>query len=186
MSDRKIVRAGNWFNTEIANALFKLSGASIAISAGVATVTLASHLLTTGDLTTFSGVTGTGSTALNNATWGPVTVLTSGTYTFPVATSIVSTSIGGTIVQEKLYFPPAGQWMCNIGANGQVEYNPDNTLGANWGLTTGVGGQANAGLDATWRILVAASTPGDFDTDGYQIRFRENGTTATSNFSQVA
>lgn len=186
MSDRKIVRAGNWFATEVSNALYKLSGASIAITAQVATVTLASHLLSTGDLVTFSGVTGTGSTALNAATWGPVTVTNSGVYTFPVGPAIVSTSIGGTIVQEKLYFPPAGDWVCVLGANGQVEYNPDNLVGANWGLSTGVGGLSNGGLDATWRVGVATSSSGRFTTDGYQFRFRENGTTATSYFSQVA
>lgn len=177
MADRKIVRAGNFFDTEVSIALFKLSGASIAISAGVATVTLASHLLTTGDIVTFSGVTGV--TGLNNASWGPVTVTSSGVYTFPTA---LTGTPAGTIVQEKLYFPPAGQYFCVLGANGQVEYNPDNTYGANYGLSTGVGGSANAGLDATWRILVAASASGDFVCDGYNVRFRENGTTATSFF----
>lgn len=181
MSDRKIVRAGNWFLTELANALFKLSGASIALNGTIATVTLASHLLATGDQTTFSGTTGV--TALNNATWGPVTVTGSGTYTFPCS---LTGSPGGTIVQEKLFFFPAGQWIVNLGANGQVEYNPDNSYGANFGISGGSGGQLNSGPDATWRILIPASTPGNFDTDGFAVRFRENGTTATSNFSQVA
>lgn len=181
MGQRKIVRAGNFFATEVSIALFKLSGAAIAIASGVATVTLANHLLTTGDLVTFSGVTGV--TGLNNATWGPVTVTASGTYTFPTA---LTGSPGGTIVQEKLYFPAAGEWVCLLGANGQLEYNPDNTYGANFGLSTGAGGTANAGLDATWRILIAASAAGRFVTDGYSFRFRENGTTATSVFSMVS
>lgn len=178
MSTQKIVRAGSFFVTpEIAIALFKLSGASISIAAGVATVTLASHLLTTGDMVTFSGVTGTGSTALNDSTWGPITVLTSSTYTFPVPTGVVSTSIGGTIVQEKLYFPAAGEWFAVLGANGVIEYDPGNLYGINGN---------NSGLDVTWRTAVAASTSGNFATDGYAVRFRENGTTATSRFSLVA
>jgi hypothetical protein len=168
---QKIVRAGNFFVTpEISNALFKLSGASIAVAAGVATVTLASHLLSTGNLTTFSGATG--ATGFNNATWGPITVLTSGTYTFPVPASLVTP--GGTIVQEALYFPPAGEWLCLLGANGQLEYNPDNTYGSN---------PANSGLDLTWRAFLPASDGGYFRTDGISVRFRQNGTTATSVFS---
>lgn len=178
MSTQKIVRAGSYFATpEISNALFKLSGASISIAAGVATVTLAAHLLATGDQVTFSGVTGTGSTALNDSTWGPVTVLTSSTYTFPVPAAVVSTSIGGTIVQEKLYFPPAGDWFATLGANGVLEYDSGNLYGINGN---------NSGLDITWRVAVAASSSGNFSTDGYAVRFRENGTTATSRFSLVA
>lgn len=172
MSVRRIVRAGSWFNTEVSNALFKLSGASISLDGTTATVTLAAHLLTTGDYVTFSGVTGI--TALNNATWGPVTVTASGTYTFPCT---LTGSPGGTIVQEKLYFVPAGQWDCHLGANGQLEYNPDNKLGQNWPVPNG--------QDPTWRVLIPASDSGFFETDGYSHRFRENGTTATSYFSQV-
>lgn len=198
MSDRKITRPGNWFATpEVSNALFKLSGASIAIANGIATVTLTNHLLATGDLTTFSGVTGAGVTGLNAATWGPVTVTGANTYTFP--TSLAGTP-GGTIVQEKLYFPVAGQWFCVLAANGQLEYNPDNTLGAAWNqllanftatanatnMNTPGGPGTAAGPDTTWRILIPASGAGDFNTDGFSVRFRENGTTATSVFSQIA
>lgn len=173
MSTRRIVRAGSWFNTEISNALFKLQVATgIVVANGVATVTSASHLLSTGDLVTFSGATG--ATGFNAATWGPVTVLTSSTYTFPVPAGLVTP--GGTIIQEKLYFPPAGQWQALLGANGQLEYDPGNLYGSN---------PANSGLDVTWRIAIAASAGGYFETDGYAYRFRENGTTATSVFSQI-
>lgn len=189
MSDRKIVRQGDFYETEITQSVFQLSGASIAISNGVATVTLASHLLSTGALVTFSGVTGTGVTGLNNATWGPITVVNSGSYTFPCG--LVGTP-GGTIIQNgPLFFIPAGQWHCNLGANGQIEYDPGNLYGLNLSTpavpnVTGPGGSAPTGLDTTWRILIAASGAGDFVCDGYNARFRPNGTTASSFFSRAA
>ena len=176
MSTLQLLNPGSYFATEVSNALFKLSGASISISGGVATVTLASHLLSTGDQTTFSGVTGV--TALNNDVWGPVTVTSSSVYTFPTA---LTGSPAGTIVQEKLYFFPAGSWFVVLGANGQVEYNPDNKYGA--ASAGGVSGGAGSG--GTWRTLIAASASGYFSTDGYSVRFRENGTTATSYFARV-
>lgn len=49
MSDRKITGVVPWFGDEVSNALFKLSGASIALDGTTATVTLASHLLSTDD-----------------------------------------------------------------------------------------------------------------------------------------
>lgn len=189
MSNRRIVGVNPWFQTEVSNALFKLSGASISLDGTTATVTLASHLLTTGDYVTYSGTTGV--TGLNNATWGPVTVTSSGAYTFPCT---LTGSPGGTIVQEKLYFPPAGSWVCTLGANGQLEYNPGSTL-----LVSGLSGNTSLGTDTTWRILVAASASGSFTSDCRplisngtttstacigSIRFRENGTTATSYFSR--
>jgi hypothetical protein len=165
-----IVLPGQSFRTEIAMARFKLSGASIAISGGIATVTLASHLMTTGDYVTFSGVTGV--TALNNATWGPVTVTASNTYTFPTA---LTGSPAGTIVQEPLIFPVPGDSYAVLGANGQIEYNPDNT-----GFP---GSGATITAAQTWRTLIAASGTGYFLADGQAVRFRCNGTTATSNWS---
>ena len=175
MSDRKIVLPGSWFATEITRTTFLLSGASISLSGTKATVTLASHLLVTGDYVTFSGTTST--TGLNTATWGPITKTASGTYTFPCT---ITGSPGGTIVQEKLYFFAAGVWTCLVGANGAIEYCPNN----NWGKAAPNGD----GTDTTWRTLVAASTAygRSFSTDGYSVRFRDNGTTATSYFSKVA
>ncbi len=173
MSDRKITGILSWFKTEISNALFKLSGASITLNGTEATVTLAAHLLSTGDYVTFSGTTGT--TGLNGATWGPVTVNSSSEYTFPCT---ITGTPAGTIVQEKLYFPPAGDYCCILGANGDLEYNPDNGWAEDY-PTSGAGGD-------TWRKLIAASSQGTFTTDGRSIRFRQNGTTATSRFSPVA
>lgn len=162
---------GASFNTEIAMTRFKLSGAAIAIANGIATVTLATHLMTTGDYVTFSGVTGTGVTPLNNATWGPVTVTTSGIYTFP---TLLTGTPAGTIVQEPLIFPVGDIFAIN-GANGQFEYNPDNA------------GYPGGGYLVTaaqvWRTILAASATGAFHSDGLAVRFRCNGTTATSNWS---
>lgn len=189
MSDRRIVGVNTWFQTEVSNALFKLSGASISVDGTTATVTLASHLLTTGDYVTYSGTTGV--TGLNTATWGPVTVTSSSAYTF--ACPLTGTP-AGTIVQEKLYFPPKGQWFCTLGANGDLEYNPGSTL-----LVSGLTGNVSSGADTTWRKLIAASSQGYFESDAQvqvglsssslvylgSVRFRENGTTATSYFSRV-
>ncbi len=190
MSDRRIVGVNPWFQTEVSNALFKLAVATgIVLDGTTATVTSASHLMVTGDYVTFSGATGV--TAINNVTWGPVTRTASNTYTFP---STLTGSVTGSIVQEKLYFPPAGQWCCTLGANGQLEYNPASTLLVN-GLSNG---KTSLGTDTTWRILIAASGSGWFECDGQPIpstgdptayigsvRFRENGTTATSYFSRI-
>ncbi len=189
MSDRRIVGVNPWFQAEVSNALFKLAVAtSVVLSGTTATVTSANHLMVTGDYVTFSGATGV--TALNNVTWGPVTVTSSSVYTFPCT---LTGSVTGSVVQEKLYFPPAGQWFCTLGANGQVEYNPASTL-----LVSGLSGNTSLGTDSTWRIIVAASAGGNFNSDcqpivgvGTQtaflgsVRFRENGTTATSYFSRV-
>ena len=172
MSNRKITRPGNWFNTEVSVATFLLSGAAISLDGTTATVTLASHLLSTGDYVTFSGCTTT--TGNNNATWGPITKTSSSVYTFPCT---LSGTVTGTIVQEKLYFPPAGDWTVVLGANGAIEYNPANTWGAVY-PTSAAGGDV-------WRSLIAASGTGTFTTDGISYRFRQNGTTATSYFSQA-
>jgi hypothetical protein len=190
MSNRRIVGVNPWFQTEVSNALFKLAVAtSIVLDGTTATVTSASHLMVTGDYVTYSGATGI--TAINNATWGPVTVTSSSVYTFPCT---LTGSVTGSPVQEKLYFPPAGSWVCTLGANGQLEYNPASTL-----LVSGLSGNTSLGTDTTWRVLVAASTNGSFTSDCQpiisngttvstacigSIRFRENGTTATSYFSR--
>lgn len=191
MSNRRIIGVNPWFQAEISNALFKLAvSSSITLDGTKATVSSTAHLLSTGDYVTFSGATGV--TAINNATWGPVTVTDANTYTFPCT---LTGSVTGSPVQEKLYFPPAGTWYCTLGANGQLEYNPASTL-----LVSGLSGNTSLGTDTTWRILIAASSQGMFNSDGQYIisngttvstaclgsvRFRENGTTATSYFSMV-
>lgn len=190
MSDRRIVGVNPWFQDEIDNALFKLAVATgIVLDGTTATVTSASHLMVDGDYVTFSGATGV--TAINNVTWGPVTVTSSSVYTFPCT---LTGTVTGSPVQEKLYFPPAGDWFCTLAANGQLEYNPESTL-----LVSGLSaGYISLGTDTTWRILIAASGAGMFTSDCQPIpgtgtptafigsvRFRENGTTATSHFSRI-
>lgn len=189
MSDRRIVGINPWFQAEISNALFKLAVATgIVLDGTIATVTSASHLMATGDYVTFSGATGV--TGINNVTWGPVTRTSSSVYTFPCT---LTGTVTGSPVQEKLYFPPVGQYYCTLGANGDLEYNPASTL-----LVSGLSGSTSLGTDTTWRKLIAASGQGSFKSDGQPIpavgtptaylgsvRFRENGTTATSYFSRI-
>ncbi len=175
MSDRRIVGVNPFFQTEVSNALFKLAVAtSIVLDGTIATVTSASHLMVTGDYVTFSGATGV--TAINNVTWGPVTRVSSSVYTFPCT---LTGSVTGSIVQEKLYFPPAGQWYCTLGANGQVEYNPASTLLVS-GLTNGKTSLGNFTSDG--QPIPGTGTPTAYIGS---FRFRENGTTATSYFSRV-
>lgn len=188
MSERRIIGINPYFQAEITNSLFKLAVATgITLSGTVATVTSANHLLTTGDYVTFSGATGV--TAINNVTWGPVTVTSSSVYTFPCT---LTGSVTGSPVQEKLFFPQAGAWFCTIGANGQLEYNPGSTL-----LVSGLSGNTSLGTDTTWRLLIPATDDGTFWSDGQlligvnptayigSVRFRQNGTTASSFFSLV-
>ncbi len=176
MSTQKIVLPGSWFATEISRTTFKLAVAtSIVLNGVIATVTSASHLLVSGDYTTFSAATGI--TALNDATWGPITKTSSSVYTFPCA---LTGSVTGSPIQEKLYFFAAGTWVVITGANGAVEYCPNNA----WGKVAPTGD----GSDTTWRSFIAASTTAGrtLITDGYSFRFRDNGTTATSYLSKVA
>lgn len=188
MSNRRIIGINPWFQAEITNSLFKLAVATgIVLNGTIATVTSASHLLSTGDYVTFSGATGV--TAINNVTWGPVTVTATNTYTFPCT---LTGTVTGSPVQEKLFFPQAGSWVCSLGANGQMEYNPASTL-----LVSGLSGNTSLGTDATWRVLIPATDDGTFDSDCQpligldstqyigSVRFRENGTTASSFFSLV-
>lgn len=169
----KIALPGSFFQPEVSTAGFKLAVATgIVLDGTTATVTSASHLMAAGNYVTFSGCTGV--TGVNNATWGPVNITSSSVYTFPCS---LSGSVTGSPVQEKLYFMPAGVWDCILGANGQLEYCPNNQWGKNYP-------GSSSGSDSTWRVLIAASAGGRFETDGYSIRFRENGTTATSYFSQ--
>ncbi len=177
----KVFYPGDYLATEISHATFKLSGASIAVAASVATVTLASHLLATGDYVTYSGATG--ATGFNGATWGPVTVTSSSVYTFPCAL----VTPGGTIVQEKLYFCSAGDWTIFADVNGNLEYNADQLLG----LNSSQGGivKGNVTGPDVWRILQIGAAVGagstSFTSDGFSFRFRDMGTTATSYFSKV-
>jgi hypothetical protein len=185
---QKIVLPGDNFYAEVTDAIFKLSGAAIAISGGIATVTLASHLQSTGNFVTFSGVTGV--TGLNNAVWGPITVTSSSVYTFPCA---LTGTPAGTIVQEPLSFPAFGQWVVTLGANAVIEYNPDNLFGANSPGSGGpVGNNFTGGYrgnvtptQEVWRAFAAASTVAEFITDGFSFRIRHNGTTANTFLSQV-
>jgi len=169
MSFGRLPMIGYMFQAEVSKTRFLLSGATIAISGGVATVTLASHLMSVGDQVTFSGVTG--ATGLNNQTWTVATVPTSGTYTINVGT--VTGTPAGTIVQEPVFTLPPGYIFAVLGANAVIEYNPDNLFNS----VTASG--------ETWRTIVAASSSNTVYSDGNAVRMRCNGTTATSYYSVV-
>lgn len=169
MSLMKLGVPNDFFQTEITNTQAGgVSVTSITIASGVATVTQTAHGYSTGQIVTFSGVTGV--TGLNGAHW-QITSTGANTYTFP--TSLTGTP-AGTILAQPLYLFGAGQWFVALGANGLVEYNPDNTADAAQGV--GITG-------ATWRTLVPASSSGWFTTDGYAVRWRATTTTANSYFS---
>jgi len=154
---------------EISITRFLLSGASISLDGTTATVTLASHLNTfVGQQVTFSGVTGV--TALNNQTWTINAITSTSVYTFPCT---LTGSPGGTIVQEPVFTLPQGFHIVRLAANAIIEYNPDN-------LYLNVNGSASA---PTWRTLFAASSNGFVGSDGFSVRMRCNGTTATTTWS---
>lgn len=172
MPAQKLGVPNSYFNTEIANAQAAASVTGIAIVGNVATATQTAHGYAVGQLVTFSGVTGTGVTGLNGAHWS-ITSVTANTYTF---NTTLAGTVGGTIVAQPVTVFGSGDWTALLGANGVVEYNPDNTADA----LSGVGI-----VGATWRQLIAASGSGVFHTDGNAYRFRASGTAATSYFSQV-
>ena len=151
---------------ELSVTIFKLSGASIALNGdGTATVTLASHLRTAGDLVTFSGSTGV--SGFNGNTYTVLSVTNSGVYV--IACSLTGT-LGGTIVQEPVVNLPIGMNFIITGANAVVEYNPDNSYNSTTSQGTG----------QTWRQLIAASAAGCVASDGTGVRLRCSGTTATT------
>lgn len=161
---------GTMFATEVAITRFLLSGAAIALDGAIATVTLAAHLNTAvGQQVTFSGVTGV--TGLNNQTWTISEITSTSVYKFPC---LLTGSPAGTIVQEPVFTLPAGFNFLTLGANALCDYNPDNLYNA----ITASG--------ETWRTLIAASANGMVYSDGYGVRMRCSGTTATSRYSQVA
>ncbi len=157
---------------EVSITRFALSGATITLDGTNATVTLTSHLNTiVGQQVTFSGVTGV--TGLNNQTWTIGTITSANSYTFPCT---LTGTPAGTIVQHPVFTLPAGIAFFSLGANAVIEYNPDNSYNATNGGTSGT---------QTWRQIFAASTAGTVPSDGYSVRLRCSGTTATSVFSVV-
>lgn len=157
---------------EISIARFLLSGAAITLDGTTATVTLAAHLNTiVGQQVTFSGATGV--TAINNQTWTINAITTTGVYTFPC---VLTGTVTGTIVQEPVFTLPQGFHVIRTAANAIIEYNPDN-------LYVNTNGSATA---PTWRTIQAASTQDVQVSDGFQVRMRCSGTTATTLWSIVA
>lgn len=190
MSVMKIPTAGSSFITEVPIATFKLGNAAIVVDAvnNLATVTLVAHLLSVGDYVTFSGAAT--NTSFNNNTFKVSSVTSANVYVVNISAVVAAlgSPTGAAIIQERLSLlggvnpgsgantnSAAGFWFYQLGANGILEYCPDNSFGSNG---PGFGSE-------TWRTLAAASTNGMFFADGYNVRFRQNGTTATSNFSQV-
>lgn len=169
MSVIKIGVIGQAFNTEVSITRFKLSGAAITLDGTLATVTLAAHLFTAaGQQVTFSGATGV--TGLNDQTWTINAITSSSVYTFPC---LLTGTVTGTIIQEPIFTLPPGFLFMRNGANGLVEYNPDNLF------------NSPTSSGETWRTIIAASANGMIWSDGNAVRFRANGTTATTNYSQV-
>ena len=175
MATTKMAVPNDYFSPEVTFALGSATVTSITISGGIATVAHTSHGFSTGQLITWSGVTGAGVTGLNGAHW-QITVTGVNSYTFP--TTLTGTP-GGTEVVQPIYIFAAGYWNTVVAANCIIEYNPDNTADAPLANSLGVTG-------ATWRTLVATSSSGDFNTDGWAVRARCVSTTANSYFSQVS
>ena len=174
MGLNKMNLPNDYYATEVVLAIAQASVTSITIASGVATVTQTAHGYATGQLLTFSGITGTGVTGLNGAHW-QIIVTGANTYTF--LTSLTGT-VGGTILAQPIYLPTSGNWNIVAAANVIVEYNPDNTADAPLAQSLGVTG-------ATWRTLIATSTSGNFETDGWGIRVRAISTTASTYLSQI-
>jgi len=164
--------------TEVSIARFKLSGAAIVVSGGVATVTLASHLNTIlGQQVTFSGCTGAGA-VLNGQTFTITSITSSSVYSFPTSTPD-NAGVTGTIVQEPVFTLPAGQGIIRCDANVVVEYNSDNNFNSQSG---------QAVTAPTWKVLYTGNaTPvvGPWISDGWAVRIRCSGTTATSYFNVI-
>ena len=160
---------------EVTISRFALAGPSIASDGTTATVTLASHLNTiVGQQVTFSGITGA-LAQLNGQTFTISQITSSGVYKFPC--SIAGTSAGSP-VQEPVFTLPQGFGIVRANANLNVEYCSDNTY-------TTVNGVATA---PTWKILYAGNaTPvvGVWISDGFSVRLRCNGSTASSYFNVV-
>jgi len=157
---------------EVSITRFLLSGAAITLDGVNATVTLANHLNTiVGQQVTFSGATGV--TAINNQTWTIGAITSTGVYTFPCT---LTGTVTGTIVQEPVFTLPWGLSIVRTGANAIVEYNSDN-------LYLNVNGSAAA---PTWKTLQAVSVIGVVPSDGWSVRLRCSGTTATTFFSPIA
>jgi hypothetical protein len=162
---------------EVTISRFKLAtSAGAIVSDGVnATVTLASHLNTiVGQQVTFSGITGA-LAQLNNQTFTIGSIPTNGTYTFPC--SIVGTS-GGSPIQEPVFTLPQGFNFVRCDANTVVEYNSDNTYNTASGSATA----------PTWKVLITGNaTPviNVVPSDGFSVRLRCSGITASSFFNNV-
>lgn len=171
MGIMKMGLPNDYYGSEVTLAIAQASVTSIAISGGEATVTQTAHGYSTGQIVTFSGVTGV--TGLNNAHWS-ITNTGANTYTF--TTSLTGTP-AGTIVAQPIYLPAAGQWNSVVAANCIVEYNPDNTVDAPIANSQGISG--------TWRTLLATSSSGTFQTDGWAVRVRAISTTANTYLSQM-
>lgn len=158
---------------EVSITRFLLSGAAIVLDGTNATVTLASHLNTiVGQQVTFSGATGPGA-QLNGQTWTISAIASSSVYSFPC--SLPAGTATGTIVQEPVFTLPPGWSIVRTGANAVVEYNSDNGFNALSGAQTA----------PAWKVLLAVSVVGLAPSDGYAVRIRCNGTTATTYFSPI-
>ena len=168
---------------------FKLSGAAIAISSGVATVALAAHLNTqVGQQVTFSGCTGA-SIGLNDQTWTIASITSSSVYTF-ACNLADNASVSGTIVQEPVFTMPQGFNYVVMDANANIEVCLDNTYMSSTGYSVaGVATAMPTTLSGGWRILIVGNaTPvvGLVASDGFAARMRCMGTTASSYFSNIA
>ena len=156
---------------EVSISRFLLSGATIVLDGVNATVTLAAHLnIIVGQQVTFSGATGV--TAINNQTWTIGSITSSSVYTFPCS---LTGTVTGTIVQEPVFTLPQGFTFMRTAANAIVEYNPDN-------LYVNANGSATA---PTWRTILAASANAVVPSDGFSVRLRCSGTTATTTYNVV-
>lgn len=159
---------------EVSITRFLLAATSIVMDGVNATVTIPGGHLNTivGQQVTFSGATGPGA-QLNNQTWTIGSITSSTVYTFPC--SLAAGTATGSPVQEPVFTLPQGFVFMRTAANAIVEYNPDN-------LYINANGSATA---PTWRTILAASANAVVPSDGFSVRLRCSGTTATTQYSVV-
>jgi hypothetical protein len=173
----------------VVNYKLALTAANVIVLNGRCTVTATAHTFVyLGQQVTFSGFTGT-SAGLNNQTWTIDTINSTTQYSFPCNVANCA-GAGASAQQEPVFTMPQGFSYVQMYANAVIEFCGDNSYNSTLGYTSG--GQPATfptGSGTGWTVLyTGAATPviGLVASDGFAVRMRCNGTTASSYITLVA